>query len=841
MAFPGEIRSDSPDGYHPESATEPFVLSRAIDDHESPIPVTKDVLGGKGFGLVELAGLGLPVPPGFILTTGAWCKWVTSERQINDQLSLEISQQLSRLEQSSGKHLGSSDNPLIVSVRSGAPVSMPGAMITLLNIGLNDQTVESLGKEIGQQNAWKSYVEMMIHLGQQAYGISRDTLQTVRTESLTRFGVERVSDLPVTELQAMVTRVKHVFHEYNLEFPQDPEEQIRAAVHGVFQSWEKPDAIEYRRQNGIPDAIGTAAIIQQVVWGLGQEKQSGAGVLLTRNIQTGEKIPSVAFASGKQGTAVVGERGTHSQYALLDLPIPATAKRELATIINRLEQKYLYPQDVEFTFDGDRVWLLQTRDVPLQPMAHFRVLQELMSLGKLSEHDAIRRMTTLELRSLLSPPLDPDIVRAKRKSGDVLATGISISIGNASGRIISSLEEAIDLTGEPCVLVMSSVSLPIITKLMDRKLYGNVVGLVAGNGGIGSHIARVGTRVGEHIPIIFGANTKVLQTTQDITIDGSTGEVFRGTIPRHQNEINKLLTGGESDLANQWYTARIRNPWRYTTSEESISAFSGLAREAIDRSNSIYQSTKARTQYFINTLIPEEILSPYTVVHSSDTGRLLELTREILARGNHTTLRSCFSPDLRGKAPWVMFTTEKEADEFFTNPDYPWKYGGYQSWIADPTLTEILVGEVPKNKMSEDPIIQQEFASWTVTCTELGEIIMQVRPHTAHLRGHEEASPNDLVTYRFVKDTSNPNLIRVSDQTVGSNLIHDAVGRELAALAITHLMEWWKRFELAKRLAAAGLLYPPPHFAIPVLEGQARVGKEQWCKVYGLKIDKVEE
>lgn len=840
MASSSEARPDSLDGYHPESATEPFVFSRAIDDHESPIPVTKDALGGKGFGLVELSRLGLPVPPGVILTTGAWCQWEASNRSLTENLVHEISRQLTHLEHKSDKRLGDRHHPLIVSVRSGAPFSMPGAMVTLLNVGLNDRTVEALGKEIGQQNAWKAYLEMMIHLGQQAYGVPRDTLHAVRMESLTRFGVERVSDLPVTELQAMVTRVKRIYRNHDLEFPQDPREQIHAAVHGIFQSWDKPEAIEYRRQNGIPDTLGTAAIIQQIVWGVSKEGQSGAGVLLTRNIQTGEKIPSVAFVSGKQGTAVVGEHGTHSQYALLGLPIPDTAKRDLANIINLLGQKYLYPQDVEFTYDGKQIWVLQTRDVPLQPLAHFRVLQELVGLRKLSEHDAIRRMTTLELRSLLSPPLDPDIVRAKRKSGDVLATGISISIGNASGRIITSLEEAADFTGG-CVLVMSSVSLPIITKLMDRKLYGNVVGLVAGNGGIGSHIARVGTRVGEHIPIIFGANIKVLQTTQNITIDGSTGEVFKGTIPRLQNGINKLFTGGEYDLANQWYIARSRNPWRYTTSEESINEFSDLAREAIDQSNTLYRSTKARTQHFINTLIPEEIRSPYTVVHPHDTGRMLELTREILARGNHTTLRSCFSPDLRGKAPWVMFTTEKEADEFFTNPNFPWKYGGYQSWIADPTLTEILVGEVPQNKMNEDPIIQHEFASWTVTCTELGEIIMQVRPHTAHLRGHEEASPNDLVTYRLVKDTSSPDLIRVSGQTIGSNLTHDAVGRELAALAITRLMEWWKRFELAKRLAAAGLLYPSQYFAIPVLEGQARVGKEEWCNIYGLKIDKVEE
>ncbi|MEK7543761.1 MAG: PEP/pyruvate-binding domain-containing protein [Patescibacteria group bacterium] len=840
MALTQETLQDSDNVAHPESPTGPFVFSRAIDDDRSTIPATKDALGGKGLGLVELARLGLPVPSGFILSTGAWCEWEASEHQITDQLSHEISAQITRLEASSGKRLGNPDNPLIVSVRSGAPVSMPGAMITLLNVGLNDQTVRGLGNEIGQQNAWKAYLEMMIHLGQEAYGIPRDELHRVRTESLARFEANRVSDLPVMELKSMVDRTKSIYLDHGFQFPQDPQDQIYAAVHGVFDSWNKQEAAGYRRQNGIPDTIGTAAIIQQIVWGLGQDTRAGAGVLLTRNIQTGKKIPSVAFVSGKQGTAVVGERGTHGQYTVDDLPLPDIAKAQLSTIINLLEEHYLYPQDVEFTFDGKTVWLLQTRDVPLQPMAHFRVLQELIAKDKLSEHEAIRKMTTLELRSLLAAPLDPDIVKRKRDEGEMLGSGISISIGNAGGRIVTSIEQSQQYMDEPCVLVIPSVSLAIMTKLMDHKTHSNIVGLVAGNGGIGSHIARVGTRVGEHIPIIFGAYTKMLSSAQEITIDGGTAEIFKGLIPRLQNGRNKLLTGSEYDRALEWFKAKLRNPWRYVTSELGINHLVDQTREAIHQSNSLYESTKARAQHMINTLIPDEIRSPYTVVLSSDTDRMLRLSKDIFSRGNHVTIRSCFSPDQRGKAPWVMLTSEAQVKDFFTNPDFPWKYGGYSAWQTDPSLTEVLLCEVPENKMSEDPAIRDQFASWTVTSTELGEIILQIRPHTPHLRGHEEASPDDLITYRLVKNPSDPEGIRIANQTVGANLTNDEVGHNLANLSVTRLMDWWIRFALPKRLAAAGHLYQPPHFAIPVLEGQSRVGSQDWCAIYGIKSDNVE-
>lgn len=824
-----------------EAALESFVFSRALDDHESPIPATLEALGGKGYGLVELTKLGLPVPPGIILTTGAWCEWNAADHSLTEGLKHEISSQLSNLEHTSGKRLGDPDLPLIVSVRSGAPVSMPGAMITLLNVGLNDHTVGALGQEIGEQNAWKTYLEMMIHVGQQAYKIPYDTLNALRIQALARFSVERVSDLPVTELQTLVIRVKQLYHESGFEFPQDPVEQIHLAIHGVYESWDKPEAREYRKQHGIPDSIGTAAIIQQIVWGLGNDKPSGAGVLLTRNIQTGEHAPSIAFVSGKQGTAVVGERGTHRQYAINDLPIPDDAKDELTYIIDVLEQHYPYPQDMEFTYDGKKVWVLQTRDVPLQPAAHFRVLIENIHKGIIPESSAIRQMSVPELQSLLLPPLNPLMVEIKRQTDGVVTRGTPISLGNASGIATHSLEEAAMCPDQHFILVLPSISLPIMTELMNHDKHKNIMGVVTGNGGLGSHIARVGTRVGQHMPIIFGAETTSIAGAELLTVDGGTGEVFRGLIPRVQNGKSKLLTPVEFELVHAWHEARISNPWRYVTNEQGIDAFERQAQEAKDRGITLYQSPKGQVQEVINALLPRDIRIQYAIFKVSEQEEMRTLLKDILTLGNDATVRTCYNPDRQGKAPWVLFTNESQVDQFFDNPVFTSTYGGYQTWIEDPMLTELLVGNIPKNKLSEDPDLLSQHASWTVTCTELGDVIMQVRPHTAQLRGHEEASPDDLITYRFIIDPTDETDIRWTNLSIGEHLKNDLQAEEEAQLVLKHILSWWNTYDIPKRLAAISHVYPSPVYATAVLEGQTRIGKNEWCKIYGLKIDKVEE
>ena len=214
---------------------------------------------------------------------------------------------------------------------------------------------------------------------------------------------------------------------------------------------------------------------------------------------------------------------------------------------------------------------------------------------------------------------------------------------------------------------------------------------------------------------------------------------------------------------------------------------------------------------------------------------------EILSRGNHVTIRTCFTPDRQGKAPWVMLTSEDQTRKFFSDPSFNWKYGGYTTWLNDPDLTEVLLGEIPQNKMNEDPTIQQTYASWTVTCTELGDIIMQVRPHTAHLRGHEEAGPDDLITYYLRVDPSDEHTLRASSQMIGTNIQNDEQAHAFADLALENVTLWWSKYDIPKRLAALASVYTTPRFATPVLEGQAQLDRKKWCKIYSLKIDLVDD
>ena len=839
MAVGPEMRREEGDHYNPEAAPHTCCYSRAIDDDESPVPPTRETLGGKGLSLVEMTSLGLPVPPGFILTTDAWREWKSHNNSLTPYLLHEVTNQLSALEHKTGKRLNDPDNPLFVSVRSGAPVSMPGAMTTLLNVGLNDQTVQALASHIGEKHAWKSYLEMMIHLGFEAYGMDYAVLDDVRKRHIANAGVTRLSDLPVEEFKDMVDEVKELYRYHGSEFPQNPAEQITSAVAAVFASWDNPEALRYRQQNAISDDLGTAAILQEMAWGNSTKEGAGAGVLLTRNIQTAERTATVAYVGGKQGTAVVGERGNHKDVTIDDLPLPEAVKNQLHRVVDVLEKRFTAPQDVEFTFDGETVWVLQTRDVPLQPVAHIRILLERLFEGQLTQSECLRNITVQELRSLLQPPLDPGVVSALRKSGDVLSRGTSISLGNASGIAVSSLEEALEAPHDNTVLVMHSINLPVMTERMHHGKYKNIVGVVAGNGGIGSHIARVGTRVG-WIPILFGADTQNIPLRKMISVDGGVGEVYRGFIPSVANGTSRVLTPEEYTTVRSWYETKTRNPWRFMTDETTLASYIQSTDELDMRSRLLYSSPKAQAQEVINALVPQDIRIDYTIVKANEKELLRSHLNTILESGRHVTLRTCYTPDRRGRTPWVVLTTQNQVMQFLDNPDFSWKYGGYGSWIPDPELTEVLVGAIPKDKLSEDPDVQSQHGSWTLTCTESGEIILQVRPHTAQLRGHEEAEVDDLVTYRLRPDASDPHALRIVEAESGEHLADDERAQAIALQTAQTILSWWRTYDIPERMAAAAEMYQPPAYSIPVLEGQTRVGESPWCLVYGMKIDKME-
>ena len=785
----------------------------------------EEELGGKGYGLCKMAQLGLSVPPGFILKTNAWKEYKTASETLSPAIINDVSIQLNRLEKKTSHRLGDSKRPLFISIRSGAPISMPGAMLTILNAGINNQTIKALEQEISQGSAWEAYFDLVSSFGSSVFGIDS-------------FKFKRLLDkqLPV---QKLVQEAKQVIIEENCAFPENIDEQLFMSIQAVFRSWDQPNAKNYRRLNGISTEIGTAVIVQKMVWGNSQKEGSGSGVMLTRNIQDFKAEPMIAFAEKAQGNVVVGEEH-HEQRIINQLPLPPNIKKQLYTIAKQLEEHFQYPQDFEFTYDGKRLWALQTRNVPLQASALFRFLQDKQCHHIVTEHQAKRLISAAQLNSLLVPPLNAKIVEQKKNSGDLLSSGISISLGNAAGIVVNSFDKAVQLSQEEVILAMETISLPEIQELIDPTEYPNIIAVIAGNAGIGSHIARIATGVGERMPIIFGANLKKIHERNLITVDGTVGQVYRGIIPRDTDKSNGILSSRELSIARSWYKEREKNPWRFVTTEEGVMSKVKKGESAYMKAKREFRSAKAQTQAVINALIPSDIRVNYSIFKPDQTEQIKTLAERILREGKHVTIRSCYFPDQRF-LPWVFITDPSQIDIFFSRPDYPSKYGGYPKWTQNEFLTEVLVGANPKDKMSEDKAIRFEHGSWTLTCSEQGQIILQIDPHTPHLRGHEEVKEDDLTTCFVRIDQYNPKNMSNIRVEMGKNLQSEPVSENLVEHTIdTVFNSWWAKYDIPKWMAAATEIFPYGSYATPVLEGQTRF-PSKWCLFYGMKIDPVEK
>lgn len=820
-----------------ELQAQPLKFTRALDEFDSPIPESKEALGGKGLGLVELTKLGLPVPPGIIVTTGAWCEFHTAGNTIPDNIWNEIATQLHRLEDKTGKSLDNPENPLIVSVRSGAPISMPGTMHTILNIGLNERTVEALAREIGEQSAWEAYFDLVSAFAEHVYQTDAGRLEVIRQKNIAAFSVTQTNELPLSRIKQMVRQTKELVEDGGHQIPEDPYLQIKEAVSAVFRSWENPIARQYRERFRISDVLGTAAIIQQMAWGNKLEPGAGAGVYFTRDPKAlwGSVID---FAPQAQGPKVVGEGLRQAQPSLEQLP--GEVRLRLGEIGLTLERHFKRPQEIEFTYDGTKLWLLQTRELPLSNVAWFRFLRESLDQS-MSMAEAQRLIPTAQLQSLLAPGLDPQEVEKARTNGRLITTGLAVSLGTVSAPVVDSVEMAHKRDDQ--VILVANVAMEDLTQLPE-----NVVGIVAENGSIGSHIARVATRVGaKGIPIVFGADTETIVLGSEITVNGNTGDVFKGKIPLLTNGNSALLTETERIVAQNWLDTRCHNPWRFAGDEEGIEALTLFAQEALTHARQEFSSPKAHAALVINKLIPAEIRMDYTIVKPDVFALLGEDTiNEILASGAHATVRTCYTPDRRGRAPWVLLTKPEELQQFLTNPNYPLKYGGLRRWMRDPELTELLIGRIPLDKLSSDPAIQRQHCAWTLTCTDAGDILLQVRPFSPQLRGHEQTTDDDLISYTARYNSKDPSRLEMIQVKTGSHLENNPKAEELANFVRkTVFQNWWRpdQQQLPQRMAAAAEVFPKLLFPTPVLEGQARVNPEgdNWCLVYGMKIDIAEE
>ncbi|MFG1967923.1 pyruvate, phosphate dikinase [Nonomuraea fuscirosea] len=503
----------------------------------------KDLLGGKGANLAEMTNLGLPVPPGFTITSEA-CRRYLAEGSVPEGLDQEVAGHLEALEAQMGRKLGQADDPLLVSVRSGAKFSMPGMMETVLNIGLNDESVHGLAKQAGGNDrfAWDSYRRLIQMFGKTVLGIDGDLFERALD---TLKGRRQDTDLDAGELQGLVETYKGIVREQTgKDFPADPREQMRLAVMAVFDSWNAPRAILYRRQERIPADLGTAVNIMAMVFG-NYGNDSGTGVAFTRDPGSGQQGIYGDYLQNAQGEDVVA--GIRNTIPLEGLErIDRHSYDELLRIMEILENHYRDLCDIEFTIERGKLWMLQTRVGKRTAAAAFRIATQLVDQGLITMDEAVTRVTGDQLAQLMFPRFDSGAPKKK------IAKGMNASPGAAVGKVVFSSERAVELAeqGEDVILVRRETNPDDLSGMIAAK------GVLTSRGGKTSHAAVVARGMGK--TCVCGAEELEVHTDERrftgpggvtvaegdvISIDGTTGEIYLGEVPVVDSAVVEYFEG----------------------------------------------------------------------------------------------------------------------------------------------------------------------------------------------------------------------------------------------------------------------------------------------------------
>ncbi|MDY0291057.1 MAG: pyruvate, phosphate dikinase [Desulfuromonadaceae bacterium] len=509
----------------------------------------KNLLGGKGANLAEMTSIGLPVPAGFTLTTEVCTEFYKNEREYPAGLRAEVEQNLQRVEKLMGKKFGDAANPLLVSVRSGARASMPGMMDTVLNLGLNDETVQGIIRQSGDERfAYDSYRRFVQMYSNVVKGLDGEFLEDLLEQQKEERGVELDTDLSAEDLRDLVDKFKNKYtEELGETFPDDPMEQLWGAIGAVFGSWMNPRARTYRRLNNIPAEWGTAVNVQSMVYGnMGDD--CATGVAFTRNPATGEKLFFGEFLINAQGEDVVAgirtpqsinKAGSDGKLPSMEEVMPESYA-QLVEIQHKLEKHYRDMQDIEFTIEKGRLFMLQTRNGKRTAAAAVKIAADMVKEGLINEKEAVLRIAPEQLDQLLHPSLDP---KAKKT---VIAKGLPASPGAASGEIIFSADEAEaeKKLGRNVILVRIETSPEDIHGMHAAQ------GILTARGGMTSHAAVVARGMGKccvsgcgEIKVNYAAQQfttpsgKVFKKGDIITLDGSSGEVMEGNVPMVQPEM----------------------------------------------------------------------------------------------------------------------------------------------------------------------------------------------------------------------------------------------------------------------------------------------------------------
>jgi pyruvate,orthophosphate dikinase len=516
------------------------LMTRYVYDFDEPTDGGRELLGGKGVGLAEMTQLGVPVPAGFSITTDA-CRAYTRHHQVPEGLDDEVREHIARLEEKTGKRFGDTDEPLLVSVRSGAAISMPGMMDTILNLGLNDDAVEGLARKTANPRfARDSYRRLIQMYGEVVDGIDGSRFENALADLKRERGVQLDVDLTGDDLGVLVETFKNIYRqETDGEFPQDAREQLRRAVLAVFESWGNPRAQVYRRTYGIPDDLGTAVNVMQMVFG-NKGERSATGVCFTRDPSTGESGVYGEYLINAQGEDVVAGIRTPQPVEEMSKTLPEAYQQLLETMAH-LEQHYRDMQDIEFTVEDERLYLLQTRSAKRTAVAAIKSAVDMTAEGLISREEAIARIDPGQLDQLLHPMLDPS---AKL---EIAARGLNASPGAACGKIVLDADTAEERgkAGESVILVRYETTPDDIHGLLQAK------GILTAHGGMTSHAAVVARGMGkpcvagcEGLSIDVAAKTVRIGNHQlhegdTITVDGGTGRVIVGEVALVPPQINE--------------------------------------------------------------------------------------------------------------------------------------------------------------------------------------------------------------------------------------------------------------------------------------------------------------
>ena len=501
----------------------------------------RELLGGKGVGLAEMTGIGLPVPAGFTVTTEACREYMRLGGSVPDGLPGQVADAVARLEETTGKRFGDPTDPLLVSVRSGAAVSMPGMMDTILNLGLNDQAVEGLASGTANDRfAFDAYRRLVQMFGDVVAGVDGQLFERELTAMKVERGVSQDVDLGADDLRELTRRFLEIYAEYaEAPFPQDAREQLERSLEAVFDSWDTPRAQVYRRANGIPDDLGTAVNVVQMVFG-NRGDGSGTGVVFTRDPSTGEPGLWGELLVNAQGEDVVAGIRTPEPIAAMEERFPAP-HRQLVDTTARLEEHYREMQDIEFTVEEGALYILQTRTGKRTAAAALRIAVDMVSEGLLTQEEAVARIDPGQLDQLLHPMIDPGA------DYEVAARGLNASPGAATGRIVLDADRAQEQgkAGEAVVLVRTETTPDDIHGIIEAR------GVLTAHGGMTSHAAVVARGMGK--PCVSGCEALTIDLAgrsirlgkrelvegDVLTIDGGTGDVIVGEVPLVPPQIDE--------------------------------------------------------------------------------------------------------------------------------------------------------------------------------------------------------------------------------------------------------------------------------------------------------------